>query len=94
MVGDVKKTSVMPRPVRKLVVGIRIPLTLYETILPAQRETDCHVASLLAMTEYFKIARRFVRLHKVQHNGTAQGPSPTKEIPYHTKHPHHPHPQV
>ncbi len=35
------------------VVAIRVPFTQHKNALLSQRETDCHVASLLAMTEIF-----------------------------------------
>ena len=50
--GNIKKPSVIPRPVLTLVVGIRIPFAEHKNMLPPQGRTDCHVAALLATAAY------------------------------------------
>ncbi len=48
-----QKHPVIAKPVRKLAVAIRIPYAQHKNVLPTQRETDSHVASLLGMTVVF-----------------------------------------
>ena len=50
--GNVKTSSVIPRPVRKLVVGIRFFHRKQYVFLPCKRRTDFRVASLLATAAY------------------------------------------